>query len=269
VDVHTGDWYYDAVQYVRQNGIFNGTSNTAFAPNGTMTRGMFVTVLGRMAGVKAENYSGTSAFSDVPASAYYAPFVAWAAKYGITTGTGGGKFSPDESINRQQMATFFARYLDLFKVDAATGANITTTPADLETADSWARDSILALWKEGLLNGDGTNFNPLSNASRAEAAALCMRLDGAVKVWYSEPGVPSERVPVDPEAPVDPVKPADSDTGGHSSGTTTTYYEVKFELVNEDQTVESVELPETKAYARGTEITALPTPFKQDGIFMG
>ena len=48
-DVKQGSWYYDAVQYVRVNGLFYGTSETAFTPDGTMTRGMFVTVLGRMA----------------------------------------------------------------------------------------------------------------------------------------------------------------------------------------------------------------------------
>ena len=108
-DVKEGDWYYDAVQYARINGFFNGTSKNTFAPNGTMTRGMFVTVLGRMAGVDTAAYEGQSVFSDVPARMYYAPYVAWAAKHGITSGTGDGKFSPDALINRQQMAAFFVR----------------------------------------------------------------------------------------------------------------------------------------------------------------
>ena len=59
-----------------------------------MTRGMFVTVLGRMAGVDADRYQGESSLSDMPADAYYAPYVAWAVKHGVTAGTGGGKFSP-------------------------------------------------------------------------------------------------------------------------------------------------------------------------------
>lgn len=68
-DVPQGSWYYDAVQYVRVNGLFNGTSKTIFAPNGSMTRGMFVTVLGRMAGVAPDNYAGSSTFADVPENA--------------------------------------------------------------------------------------------------------------------------------------------------------------------------------------------------------
>ena len=86
-DVKKGDWYYDAVQYARVNGFFNGTSATTFDPSGTMTRGMFVTVLGRMAGVDPDDYSGKTDFSDVPAKAYYAPYVQWAAQYNITAGT--------------------------------------------------------------------------------------------------------------------------------------------------------------------------------------
>ena len=55
-DVKESDWCYDAVQYARANGFFNGTTATTFTPDGSMTRGMFVTVLGRMAGVDAAAY---------------------------------------------------------------------------------------------------------------------------------------------------------------------------------------------------------------------
>ncbi len=201
VDVHPDDWYYDAVQYVYINSIFNGVKTDTFLPDGTMTRGMFVTVLGRMAGVKPENYGGPSVFSDVPENAWYAPFVNWAAKYGITTGTGGGKFSPEAFIDRQQMAVFFGRYFTLFEVEFVTSANITTQPADLEEIAPWARESVLALWKRDLINGDGRSFLPGDNATRAQAATLCMRFDAAVKIWYSEPGVPSERVRPGDEKP--------------------------------------------------------------------
>ena len=199
-DVKETDWFYDAVQYARVNGFFSGTSATTFEPNGTMTRGMFVTVLGRMAGVDADRYQGENSFSDVPADAYYAPYVAWAVKHGVTAGTGGGKFSPNALINREQMAVFFVRYFEKFDVDYTTDAVITTTPADIDTVSPYARDAVLKLWKTGLLNGDGVNFNPAGNASRAQAATLCMRTDETVETWYQEPGVPSERVSIDPEA---------------------------------------------------------------------
>lgn len=286
-DVKKTDWFYDAVQYAYGNGIFSGTSATTFEPNGTMTRGMFVTVLGRMAGVDTASYKGKSAFSDVPTDAYYTPFVAWAAKHGITSGVGKGKFAPNERINRQQMAVFFARYFETFAVNYDTGVKVTTTPADIDNVADFAREAVLKLWKVGLLAGDGVNFNPLGNATRAEAAMLCMRTDNSVKTWYKEPGVASGRVSVDPGTSEKPIEqpdppsggsttPGDSTTPGGSTtpgdsttpgGSTTTYYKVEFKLG--DGSDPEVTLPETKTYASGTAITTLPTPFKQNTVFLG
>lgn len=221
-DVKQGDWCYDAVQYVRVNGFFNGTTRTTFSPNDTMTRGMFVAVLGRVAGVDTAQYQGRSAFSDVPADAYFAPYVAWASGHGITTGTGDGRFSPYAPINRQQMAAFFVRYFEAFGVDYTTGQEITTTPADIGSVSPYAREAVLKLWRRGLLNGDGVNFNPAGNATRAQTATVCWRLDRTVETWYKEPGVPSGRVKVDPATGLPygqkPGKPAETkpSTGGSS-----------------------------------------------------
>ncbi|HBL50396.1 MAG TPA: cell wall-binding protein, partial [Firmicutes bacterium] len=275
-DIKSGDWFYDAVQYARVNGFFSGTSATTFDPKGTMTRGMFVTVLGRMAVIDPANYTDEAGFTDVAEDAWYAPYVAWAAKYGITGGVGNGKFDPNANITREQMAVFYVRYFEAFDVNYDTGADITTVPADLGNVSDWAKDAVLKLWKTGLLNGDGKNFNPTSNATRAEAAALSQRTDAAVETWYTEPGVPSERVsvgldgkPVDGEA--EEKKPGSVDiSGGDSSegDTTTTYYEVQFAMVD-GQSGDGVTLPKTKTYASGTKISAIPTPYQQNGIFMG
>lgn len=197
-DVRKGDWFHDAVMYSYVNGLFTGVSDTEFDPSGTMTRGMFVTVLGRMAGVNTAKYRGISNFVDVDVNAYYAPYVEWAYGHGITEGTGEGIFSPDALIDRQQMATFFDRYFEIFGVNYA-GENNGTTPADLDQVAPWAKDAVLRMWQAGILVGDGHNFTPTAKASRAEAATLCARLDRAVEVWYEEPGVASDRVEVDPE----------------------------------------------------------------------
>ena len=258
-DVKEADWYYDAVQYAWQNDIFSGTSDVTFMPDGTMTRGMFVTVLGRMAGVETAGYGGTSSFSDVPDDMYYAPYVAWAAKHGITSGVGNGQFSPNNLISRQQMATFLVRYFEKFDVEYDTGANITTIPKDIDNVEPYAREAVLKLWKAGLLNGDGLNFNPEGNATRAQAATLCMRTDETVEVWYKEPGVPSER-----ETPVEEQKPSSGSGGG--DGNLTTYYEVNF---NASAGVTGATIPATKTYASGTKISALPTPYKQNTVFLG
>lgn len=218
-DVQPDSWYYDAVQYVRINGLFNGMSQTVFWPEGYMTRGMFVTVLGRLAGVNPDRYAGPSAFSDVAETAYYAPYVAWAAQYGVTLGTGGGAFSPGAYVDRQQMAVFFVRYFETFQVNYGSGSPISTTPADLDSVSPWARDAVLKLWRQGIFVGEGGSFNPTGLATRAQAATLCYRTDEAVNTWYSEPGVPSDRVPVELPEP----SSGGGGTGGGGGGVSNSY----------------------------------------------
>ena len=287
-DVKEGSWYYDAVQYSRINGFFSGTGANTFDPDGTMTRGMFVTVLGQMAGVDPDAYKGQSAFSDVTADAYYAPFVAWASKHGIAAGVGNGKFDPDGLVTREQMAVFFVCYFEKFGVDFDTGANITTVPADLDTVSPWAREMVLKLWNTGLLAGDGTNFNPKANASRAQAATLCMTTDKAVKTWYSEPGIPSGRISIDPKKEQNSEAPdtsnddsgsegnsgnsgsqtnpggsdRESNTGGGSGGISKdNYYKVTFVT---DSTREN------KVYEKGTLLSTMPVPVQLPGkVFLG
>ncbi len=263
-DVDKDSWYNGAVQYVWERGFFSGTGDNTFDPNGTMTRSMFVTVLGRMAGVDTKAYSGQSAFQDVSMDKYYAPYVAWAAKHGITTGTDNGMFSPDALISRQQMAAFLVRYFDTFGVKYNTNANITAVPADLDIVADWARDPVCKLWETGLLNGDGVNFNPNGNATRAQAATLCMRADEAVKAWYKEPGVPAN-----PRGTTSVVAPTEGSTlSGFSEESVTRYYEVQFAL-GEGQDATDLTLPETKTYVSGTIITELPTPYQRGSVFLG
>ena len=263
-DVKQGDWFYDAVQYASLNGFFNGTSATQFTPNGTMTRGMFVTVLGRMAGVDADTYKDQSAFDDVAADMYYAPYVAWAVKHKITTGTGTDTFSPNAEITRQQMAAFFVRYFENLGVDYTTDANITTEPADLDKVEDYAKEAVLKLWKQGLLNGDGTNFNPNSNASRAETATLCMRTDRVVPVWYKEPGVPSDRVRQELPAPESGNQTENpGNTGGGTTDGGGIYAPQVTFVTNGGQDLDS------RIVAFGTKISELPTPYYKDHIFTG
>ena len=283
-DVKSGSWYEAAVLYARANGFFDGTSATTFEPDGPMTRAMFVTVLGRMAGVEAADYAGATDFIDVAEGTWYAPFVKWAARYGITTGTGNGKFSPDGRITREEMAVFFVRYFETFDAMPKADTTVTTKPADLDEVSSWAQGAVGKLWALGLLNGDGVNFAPKDKATRAQTAALCERTDRAVETWYSEPGVKSERVSVEPgsgqesgDKKPEEQKPSGggssgggSTGGGSSSGgtTTTTYYTVSFKM-GEGVALTGVALPETKTYVQGTLISELPTPAKAGAIFLG
>ena len=256
-DVKSSDWYAAAVEYVYSHSLFSGTSATTFTPNGTMTRGMFVTVLGRMAGVDPDDYSGETPFSDVPPAAYYAPYVQWAAKYGIAAGTGGDKFSPDAPVSRAQMAVFFVRYFEAFGVDYETGANVTTTPADFASIPAYAQDAVLKLWKQELLNGDGKRFSPESNATRAQMAALCMRADEAVAVWYAAPGVEGRRA--DGAAQKDTQSRPNSNGGSSSDGRTRTI---------------TLHLPDgtTSTFTQNTSVISLanlPTPSAAGKAFIG
>lgn len=271
-DVKSGSWYEAAVLYARANGFFDGTSATTFEPDGPMTRAMFVTVLGRMAGVKAADYAGATDFSDVAEGTWYAPFVKWAARYGITTGTGNGKFLPDGRITREEMAVFFVRYFETFDAMPKADTTVTTKPADLDEVSSWAQDAVGKLWALGLLNGDGVNFAPKDKATRAQTAALCQRTDKAVETWYSEPGVKSERVSVEPgsgqesgDKKPEEQKPSGGGTssGGSTGGgtTVTTNYEVSF-------VVEGASMPKSTV-AAGTRISSLSTPTVEGKVFLG
>ena len=167
-DVEKNSWYAAAVQYVRVNGFFSGVSDTLFAPDGSMTRGMFVTVLGRMAGVDAAKYGGETEFSDVESTAWYAPYVKWAAQYGIANGMGNGLFAPDDKINREQMAVFFAAYFEKFDVTPKTEKAIAGKPADLGQVSEWAKSAVLKLWSMGLSDEHRRNLPRRADTYRYE-----------------------------------------------------------------------------------------------------
>ena len=101
-DVPNGAWYADAVDYVYEHGIMNGTSATTFSPNTPMTRAMLVTVLHRAAG--SPSAATGTAFSDVPSGAYYTDAVAWASANGIVTGYGNGRFGSNDPVSRAKIA---------------------------------------------------------------------------------------------------------------------------------------------------------------------
>ena len=98
-DVKPSDWYYDAVGYAASNGLFSGTSSTTFSPNTSMTRGMFVTVLGRLSAVPVTyGRTKTTPFNDVTQADYFFPYAAWANDNSIVTGVGNKLFNPNDEI---------------------------------------------------------------------------------------------------------------------------------------------------------------------------
>ena len=177
-DVHPTDWYYDAVNHAVSNNLFNGTSTTTFSPSQPMTRGMFVTVLGRMAKVNTENYTGTS-FLDVPTAAYYAPYISWANDEGIVLGTGSGHFSPNSPVTREQIAKMLFTYAQSLHIDTNTDfiPDKYYDFIDYRTVSRYASQAVSWCINKGIINGSNGKINPQDTATRAEVATMLMNAE--------------------------------------------------------------------------------------------
>lgn len=170
-------WAREYVDAAAAAGWVAGVGNGLFAPDDALTRGMFVTMLARLAGVNQADYPD-SRFSDVEASAWYAPSVSWAASEGIVSGVGDGKFEPNRNITRQEMAVIMAGYLAWKGIDTTPGTEASAyNIADLDDIAPWALKSVCFCYEKKLLTGRGTSFAPLANATRAEACVVLCGLN--------------------------------------------------------------------------------------------
>ena len=172
-DVKEEDWFYGAVVYAYQNGILTGTGETTFSPNGPMTRSMLVTALWRLEG--EPEASGASGFPDVKPDAWYAEAVDWASQTGLVSGTGAG-FDPEGSVTREQIASILYRYAKLKGWDVSKTASLQDF-ADGADTSAWATRAMEWAYAEKLITGkDGNRLDPQGQATRAEVAAILMRL---------------------------------------------------------------------------------------------
>ena len=170
----TGHWAADNILFAASRGLLSGTSDTTFSPGTGMTRGMFVTALGRLAGINPDSYK-TGKFTDVKADAYYAPYVNWAAQTGIVTGVTATTFAPDTNINREQMAVIMKNYAAKLGYDLPQTLKAVTF-ADNANISSWAKDAVRAMQQAGILAGkNGNKFDPKGTATRAEVATVLRR----------------------------------------------------------------------------------------------
>ena len=170
----TGHWAADNILFVASRGLLSGTSDTTFSPGIGMTRGMFVTALGRLAGINSDIYK-TGKFTDVKADAYYAPYVNWAAQTGIVEGVTAITFAPDTNINREQVAVIMANYAKKLGCDLPKTLQAVTF-ADNAQISSWAKDAVKAMQQAGILAGKANNrFDPKGTATRAEVATVLRR----------------------------------------------------------------------------------------------
>ncbi len=173
-DVHTSDWYYDDVRYVTEHGLMNGVSQTRFAPEETLTRGMIVTILHRMEGKPKAASSGT--FTDVPNGQWYTEAVEWAAANGIVNGYGNGKFGPTDPVTREQLAAILYRYTKYKGLDVSVGEDTNILSyTDALTVSEYAIPALQWACSEGLINGANGKLMPADHATRAQVAAIIHR----------------------------------------------------------------------------------------------
>ena len=173
-DVKTGDWFYEAVQYVYDKGMMTGVSADRFAPASTTTRGMIVTILYRLENEPA--VSGGSAFTDVESGAWYADAVAWAAANDIVNGTSATTFAPNSPITREQMATMLYRFAQYKGMDAVTLQENLTGYPDGDQVSDYAIPAMNWAVGQGLIAGmENGTLVPQGSATRAQVATILMR----------------------------------------------------------------------------------------------
>ena len=171
-DAEPGAWYHDGAHWALDEGVMNGVGDDRFAPNGSTSRAMIVTMLWRLEG---EKDGKASAFSDVKAGSWYEKAVNWAAETGVVNGTSETSFSPDDPVTREQIVTILHRYAEN-KGDAEyPDANILDFEDGIDVS-SWAVMPFRWAVQEGVIEGVGGNrLAPRDNATRAQVATMFMR----------------------------------------------------------------------------------------------
>lgn len=169
-DVARGAWYHDAVHFVYWNGVMNGVSDTAFAPDATTTRAMVAKVLANLSGIR--DFTWSYGFRDVPEDAWYAGAVNWGAMVGIIQGTSKTTFSPDEPVTREQLATFLYRFARACGMDVTERDELMAYD-DRAAVSQYALSAVQWAVASGLIRGSAARtLSPGSYATRTEIAQM-------------------------------------------------------------------------------------------------
>ncbi len=171
-DVKKDDWYYEAVKYVYDNNLMQGTGNV-FEPESKMSRAMLVTVLYRMA--NPESAKNIHTFADVSEGQWYYDAVAWAYANGIVSGINSTEFAPNSNISREQTALIIYRFAKTQGYDVSGFGDISNY-SDTNDISDWALEAIYWANATKLVNGTSeTTLSPKATATRAQVAAILMR----------------------------------------------------------------------------------------------
>lgn len=173
-DLSAGDWYYSYVLFAYEEGLFSGTTTTVFSPNTNMNRAMLATVLSRFDGLTG--YVPPVGFTDVPADAWYANAVNWAANVGVVTGKGDGTFAPNDSVTREQLCTMLYRYAkNYLGMDVSVTGDLSGF-TDRNKVSGYAQEAIAWAVGNGIMTGTTTTtLSPGGTATRAQVAAMLQR----------------------------------------------------------------------------------------------
>ena len=191
LDVTKDMWFYEPVEYCKENEIILGYGETReyFKPNEKITRGMFVTILHRMAGSPTADESLAKNFPDVQDGEYYAEAVKWASSVGIVNGFEDGTFGPNKSILRQDLVIMFKNYVekilnkDVSIVDDKSLLNFD----DYHKIEAYAFESVQWAVENKVITGrDGKYIDPLGTATRAETASIIHKYITNVEDDYTE-----------------------------------------------------------------------------------
>lgn len=167
-------WASDYIRWSYAKGYFNGTTATTFEPDSSVTRGMLVTLLHRIEGRPS---AGSSTFTDVSPSSYYAEGVAWAQANGIVNGVTATTFAPSQSITREQLATMLYRYAE-YKSKNVSARGDLSRYQDNNRVSNYAGVSMSWAVGTGLITGTtSTTLTPKGRATRAQTAVMLYRFE--------------------------------------------------------------------------------------------
>lgn len=172
-DVDTSKWYAEAVAFVQEKGLMQGTSSETFEPNTNLSRSMMTQILFNLAG--KPDAEGAVSFTDVDSAAWYADAIAWASGKGVVSGYG-STFGPDDLITREQMAVMLFNYAKVYEMDLTVDETALQAFQDAGDISDWAQEAVLWAVSIGLLTGQSAGvLAPTATATRAEVAAILMR----------------------------------------------------------------------------------------------
>ena len=170
-DIASVSWAKEAIESLAARGVISGKAQGIFAPNDNVTRAEFVKIL--VGAFSLTDANSNASFADVPQSHWAYKYIATASSKGIVNGIGNGMFGTDSNITRQDIAVL------CYRLATSKGAQFTQSGefADESVISAYAKEAASKLKGAGIINGkESNNFDPVSFATRAEAAKIIYQL---------------------------------------------------------------------------------------------